>query len=116
MNKGMRNFILGWMERIIIALRGAVTWSRVGYLFILLPGIFLLVMWLLGYGWIELTIIFALGMIFIMAEMFNYAIEKLCNLVGTGTDNEIGAVKDVCAGAVLVSGVVLITVWVYIII
>jgi len=40
--------------------------------------------------------------------MLNYAIEKLCNLTaGTYYNPEVKLIKDLCAGAVLTSGVVL---------
>lgn len=108
----MKRYLLGWVRRIAIGLEGFKIWLKVGYPFVLLSLVLLLAVWLMGYGWLELIIVFALGMVFIMAEMFNYAIEKLCNIVG---GREIKIVKDISAGAVLVSGIVLIAVSLYII-
>ncbi len=36
------------------------------------------------------------------AEAFNTAIEKLCNALHPGHNPQIGLVKDICAGAVLI--------------
>lgn len=108
-------YIVNLIRRTYVALKGFLTWFRVGYPFILLPSALLLAVWLLGYGWIELTIVFALGMILIVAEMFNYAIERLCNLVSPNKNEDVRIIKDVCAGTVLVSGTVLVVVGLYII-
>ena len=40
-----------------------------------------------------------------MAELFNTAIEQLCNLVSPGHNLIIGKVKDLSAAAVLVSAI-----------
>lgn len=111
----MIKYILSWLKRIRTGTRGFLIWFKVGYQFILPPGILLLTIWLLGYGWIELTIVFALGMILIIAEMFNYAIEKLCNLVEPNKSKEVKIIKDICAGTVAISGTVLVIVGLYII-
>ncbi len=108
-------YITEWLVRVRAALRGFLTWFKAGYPFVLLPGVLLLAVWLLGYGWIELTIVFALGMILVVAEMFNYAIEKLCNLVSPDRSAEARTIKDICAGTVAVSGTVLVIVGLYII-
>lgn len=108
------SYALSWIRRIRASLKGFGTWFKVGYPFVLLPGALLLAIWLLGYGWIELTVVFTLGMILIIAEMFNYAIEKLCSLIGPNMSEEVKIIKDVCAGTVLVSAVVLVTVGLYI--
>lgn len=111
----MKAYVLSWIRRTAIGFRGFRTWVRVGYPFALIPGVLLLTIWLMGYGWLEIVIVFALGMILVIAEMFNYAIEKLCNLVNTQYDDRIKTVKDICAGTVLVSAAVLVTVALYII-
>lgn len=109
------SYVSSWITRVYVALRGVGVWFKAGYLFILPPGILLLVIWLLGYGWIELTVMFTLGMIFIIAEMFNYAIERLCSLISPALNEDVRVVKDICAGAVAVSGTVLVAVGLYII-
>jgi diacylglycerol kinase len=38
-------------------------------------------------------------------EMFNCAIERLCDKLHPGQDEKIGAVKDLCAGAVLAASI-----------
>lgn len=109
------DYVFGWLSRIRIAFEGLFVWAKKGLPFVLLPGILMLVAWLMGCGRFAIAIIFSLGMILVMAEMFNYAIERLCNVVDTNMNREIKVVKDVCAGAVLVSGGVLIAVSLYII-
>ncbi|MFB1002735.1 MAG: diacylglycerol kinase family protein [Bacteroidia bacterium] len=39
----------------------------------------------------------------IVSEMINSAIEKLCNRITTEQDSEIGVIKDIAAGFVLVT-------------
>ena len=109
------SYILGWVKRTIVGIRGFISWIRVGYPFAILPGTLLLITWLMGYGWLELIIIFSLGMILVIAEMFNYAIEKLCNLVEHKLDEDVRVIKDILAGTVLLSGVTLVVVSLYII-
>lgn len=111
----MVRYVRNWVRRTVIAFRGFQIWLKVGYPFALLPAVFLLVIWLMGYGWLELAIVLSLGMVLVIAEMFNYAIEKLCNKVLPNTSEDIRVIKDICAGAVLVSGLVLIIVFLYII-
>ena len=48
-----------------------------------------------------------LGATLTVTEMLNYAIEKLCDVVTAKKDGRVKAIKDVCAGAVLVAMVVL---------
>jgi diacylglycerol kinase len=42
----------------------------------------------------------------IALEMFNSAIERLCDKLHPERDTKIGAVKDMCAGAILVAAIV----------
>lgn len=54
-------------------------------------------------GWA--LILFAIGFV-IVAELFNSAIELLADVVSPGENKTIGKVKDIAAGAVLVSVIV----------
>ena len=47
-----------------------------------------------------LAVILCVGLV-IMAEMLNTALEKLCDVVEKKYSKEIGAIKDIAAGAVL---------------
>ncbi|MFT4055185.1 MAG: diacylglycerol kinase family protein [Novosphingobium sp.] len=47
----------------------------------------------------------AMGLVW-LAEAFNTAIEQMCDRVEPNFDPVIGRIKDVCAGAVLVSSIV----------
>ncbi len=50
-------------------------------------------------------LVFAIGFV-LVAEAFNTAIEELTNLVSPKYDKKAGTVKDVAAGAVLLSAIV----------
>jgi diacylglycerol kinase len=49
--------------------------------------------------WLDLAIVAAATGLLLMSELFNTAIEKLCDFVEPGHDPQIGAVKDVAAAA-----------------
>ena len=55
-----------------------------------------------GTEWV--IIVLCIGLVF-TAEMFNTAIELLTDLVSPGYDKQAGLVKDIAAGAVLVSAI-----------
>ena len=103
-----RNQIQAFCNRINNGINGIWQWLKVGWIFI---AFFLAV---LGVSltridnWLHVWVILILGVVLIIAEMLNYAIEKLCDLaIGTGYNHEVRLIKDVCAGAVLASGVIL---------
>lgn len=54
-------------------------------------------------GWSLVFI--AIGIVWI-AEIFNTAVEHLCNLYSTGIDDRIRVIKDMSAGAVLVAAII----------
>ena len=88
-------------------MRGFAIWLRVGYPFVLL---FLGVLGIALYrqvDWLHIWIILVLGATLTVAEMLNYAIEKLCDVVTTKRDGRIKEIKDVCSGAVLVAALAL---------
>lgn len=51
-----------------------------------------------------IAVIVCIGMV-IAAEMFNTCIEKVCDLYSTEEDARIKVIKDLAAGAVLVTGI-----------
>jgi diacylglycerol kinase (ATP) len=62
-------------------------------------------------------LLFAIGIVW-GAELFNTAIEQVCDLVSPGPDDRVKAAKDVAAGAVLISaiaaaGIGFLTFWPY---
>ncbi len=83
-------YFSSWLRRTLIAVMGFFAWIKHSYPFVLLPSTLLLFVWLMEYGWLEKTIIFSLGMILVIAEMFNYAIEKLCNVVDSNVSSSLG--------------------------
>jgi diacylglycerol kinase len=50
-----------------------------------------------------------------VAEMLNTAIERLCNLINPSFSEEVRVIKDICAAAVLISGLALVVVGIWII-
>jgi len=109
-------FIKSLIERTIIASRGLLTWVMVGYPFVLLFLIVLGIALFRQVSWLHIWIILILGTTLMIAEMLNYAIEKLCDVVTTRKDNRIKDIKDICAGSVLVAGLALAIVGLWIII
>lgn len=53
--------------------------------------------------WVDFAVIFVVTGTVVMAELFNTAIEALCDHVSPGHDPRIGTVKDVAAAAAGVS-------------
>jgi len=108
---------LRWFRRIRISISGFVLWLRVGYPFLLFFLAILVVALIQKADWLHIWIILTLGATLTIAEMINYAIERLCDVVSKGRNDNIKAVKDICAGAVLVAGLALAIVgfWVIVI-
>lgn len=52
--------------------------------------------------WLFLVVAIALVLV---AEFFNTAIEKLCNQISTESHPQLGLIKDIAAGAVLVAAI-----------
>jgi len=52
-----------------------------------------------------IVILFCIALVFAL-EMFNSAIEKLCDLYTNEHNQKIKYIKDVCAGAVLITSIV----------
>jgi len=100
-------FIKSLVKRTLVAIQGFVIWARSGYPFLLLFLIVLGVAIFRQVSWLHIWIILILGTTLTIAEMLNYAIEKLCDIVKPGKDNRIKDIKDICAGAVLVAGLAL---------
>lgn len=49
-----------------------------------------------------LAVILCIGLV-IAAELMNTAVEKLLNFIHPGQHPEVGTIKDICAGAVLIT-------------
>ena len=85
-------------------MRGFSLWLKVGYPFAILFLTVLVVALMRGANWLHIWIILILGTTLTVAEMINYAIEKLCDVVKPQRDGRIKDIKDLCSGAVLVAG------------
>jgi len=106
-----------WFRRIWISIRGFVLWLQVGYPFMLLFLAVLGIALFRGVSWLHMWIVLILGTTLTITEMINYAIERLCNFVCKNKQNDnIKAIKDILAGAVLVAGLALGVVGLWIII
>ena len=89
---------------------GLTAWLRVEWSLVLLWLLILTAAVLGGCSVVQAWVILILGACLMITEMVNTAIERLCNLLEPNYNTEVKAIKDVCAGAVLVSGLALIVV------
>ncbi|MFB2923541.1 diacylglycerol kinase [Aerosakkonema funiforme] len=62
-----------------------------------------LVICLIFQKWVDLTLIFFATGLMLVAELFNSAIEALCDFLEERQDERIGAIKDISAAAVGIS-------------
>lgn len=97
-------------------MRGFIIWLQVGYPFMLLFLIVLGAALIRQVDWLHIWIILILGTTLTIAEMINYAIERLCDVVSVEKNDNIRVIKDICSGAVLVAGLSLGIVGLWIII
>lgn len=97
-------------------MRGFALWFEVGYPFVILFLVVLGVALMRGANWLHIWIILTLGATLTIAEMLNYAIERLCDMVKPKKDSRIKDIKDICSGAVLVAGLALAVVGLWVII
>ena len=106
-----------WFSRIWVSMRGFALWLKVGYPFVILFLSVLVVALISEAEWLHIWIILTLGATLTIAEMLNYAIERLCDVVKPKRDGRIKDIKDICSGAVLVAGLALgvVGVWVIVI-
>ena len=105
-----------WFSRIGISIRGFAIWFKVGYPFVFLFLAVLIVALMRGANWMHIWVILTLGATLTIAEMLNYAIERLCDVVTVEKDDNIKAIKDICSGAVLVAGLALAVVGLWVIV
>ncbi len=63
--------------------------------------------------WVDFVVIVLATGVVLTAELFNSAVEGVCDFMETGHDERIGAIKDVAAAAVGVSILVWLVVVVY---
>jgi len=105
-----------WAFRTKCAIRGLGLWGKKGYPFVLLPTFMLLTSWLAGARWNLLVPIALLGIVLVAVEIFNTAIEKVCNIVNEDYDKKVKDIKDICASAVLIFGISITATWLWVII
>ena len=93
------------IARTINGIRGYFVWLRVGWPFAVLVSIVLAAAFLILDKWLHVWVVLILGTVLTVTEMLNYAIERLCDrCMGTRYNEDVRLIKDICAGAVLVSG------------
>lgn len=59
----------------------------------------------LGMNLNQLSLVFIAASNVFVAEIFNTAVEKLCNLITKDYNEEVKFIKDIAAGGVLLSGI-----------
>jgi diacylglycerol kinase len=106
----IRRWICRWLTRERIGFEGLFLWLRTERSLFLLWLVILLVALLRGSSDLHIWVILILGTCLMVAEMLNTAIERLCNLINPGFSEEVRVIKDICAAAVLVSGLALVVV------
>lgn len=118
----MRNKFLGTGEagyhplrkiRIVLSgMRFAVFYDfSVAYKLIL--SIFIIILSIIFQHWVDFEMILLATGLVIMAELFNSAIEAICDFLETRENDKIRAIKDIAAAAVGISIIVWLTVVVF---
>lgn len=69
--------------------------------FALLINIFLIIFF--GLSKTDTLIILVVSFAVLVAEIFNTAVEKICDIIHPDYDRRIGFIKDICAGAVVLT-------------
>ena len=103
-------WVYRWLTRVRIGFKGLFFWLKTERSLFLLWLVILLVAILRGSSTFHIWVILILGTCLMVAEMLNTAIERLCNLINPGFSEEVRVIKDICAAAVLVSGLALVVV------
>ena len=111
----MKSILLRWIKGLKVGFIGLFLWLRMEWPLFLLWLVILAVAILRGCTLLHLWILLILGVCLMVSEMLNTAIERLCDFVEPNFNKEIKVIKDICTGAVLVSGLGLIVVGVWII-
>jgi diacylglycerol kinase len=100
----MKNYLTSFSD----AFRGVYLFFRMEFnarVHLLATFLALLLAWISDFNSSEwLWLILAIALVF-LSEMFNTALELFCNRMVKGHDSEIGKIKDISAGAVLVSAI-----------
>jgi len=101
----IQSSIRNLLDRTRNGIRGYFLWLKVGWPFAILTSVVLALALLLFDKWLHIWVILILGTGLTVTEMLNYAIERLCDrCMGTRYNEDVRLIKDLCAGAVLVSG------------
>ena len=104
----IQSVIRDLIERTKNGIRGYFLWLKVGWPFVVLVSIVLAAAFLILEKWLHVWVVLTLGTVLTVVEMVNYAIERLCDrCMGTEYNEDVRIIKDICAGAVLVSGLAL---------
>lgn len=111
----VRRWIYRWLTRVRIGFKGLFFWLKTERSLFILWLLILLGAILRGSSNFHIWVILILGTCLMVAEMLNTAIERLCNLIIPGFSEEVRVIKDICAAAVLVSGLALVVVGIWII-
>lgn len=109
-------WVFRWLTRIAVGFKGLFLWISMERALFALWLVILAAAFIRGVSLLHIWVIVLLGVCMMVAEMFNTAIERLCNLVIPGMNDEARKIKDICAAAVLVSGLALVVVGTWIII
>lgn len=102
-----------WKKGLVVGIIGFWIWLKSEWLLVAIWLAIFMASLFTGADILHLWIILILGVCLMVSEMLNTAIEKLCNIVEPNYNSEIKVIKDICTGAVLVSGIALMVVGVW---
>ena len=103
-------------SKAVNCLNGFILWAKKGYAIVIISVVTILTAWLLGAHWNLLMPIVLLNVIFVVAEVLNTAIERICNIIDRKWNVEIGKVKDISSSAVWIVGLTLLVIWLWVVI
>lgn len=106
----MIKYISSWFDRLRHSIRGIKLWLAEGYPFALLIIGAVTTAIVCKATWLHYWIILTISTTLLVSEMLNTAIEKLCNIISPEYNSKVKAIKDICSGAVLVSGISLVAI------
>lgn len=74
----------------------------------------IILMFILPVETLDVILILSVCFLVLITEIFNTAIEKLCDYLQPNFDPKIGFIKDICAGAVTLMSVLAVVVGVFV--
>ena len=108
----MASLVFRWVRHIVAGSKGLWLFMRkgYGYDFVILLGLALVLSWWFGASRLGIVVVGLMGVLTLAAEMFNGAVERVCDLVQPDIDPRVKVIKDLSCGGVLAVGFVFVIV------